>query len=125
MTPSRKENHLTHENKELKPCPFCGSGNVLAIGPFVAGRDVHCVGCGATIFWSESPKGKEGELWNRRAPHPDGLREALEPLHIDGHQWSRRPCATCSKVTVSLGFDFGCIRYAKEKALAKSEGEMK
>lgn len=53
------------------------------------------------------------------------LAEALEPLHTDSHQWSRRPCATCQKITGNLGRPFGCIRYAAEKALRETEGGAK
>lgn len=34
-------------------------------------------------------------------------------LDADPHQWSKRPCATCSSITKAIGRDFGCVRYAK------------
>ena len=43
------------------------------------------------------------------------LESALEHLYSDGHQWGRRPCATCQKIVDLVGFDFGCIRYAREE----------
>ena len=57
---------------------------------------------------------------------PDQMGEVisvLESLHHDGHQWSRRPCATCQGITDRLGVRFGCIRYAYDKARASSSGE--
>lgn len=47
------------------------------------------------------------------------LEGAYEPLYADGHQWSRRPCATCQKITNTIGAKFGCIRFAAEKAAPK------
>jgi len=41
----------------------------------------------------------------RRVANLDG---PLRALNIDGHQWSSRPCQTCSDLTDVLGWQFGC-----------------
>ena len=36
----------------------------------------------------------------------------LSLIQQDPHQWSTRPCSTCSAVTVASGIHFGCVAYA-------------
>jgi len=43
------------------------------------------------------------------------LREALDSLFKDPHQWSTRGCGTCEKMTKILKVDVGCVRYKKLK----------
>lgn len=65
---------------ELKPCPFCGSGDVDAEG-WLNGqgqRGPECLECGATA--------QSAEAWNRRTP-PEGM--TLVPREItaeSGHK---------------------------------------
>jgi hypothetical protein len=122
------EEILTPENKETFPCQNTDKEIWRERPGDYYSDSIHAtkdggigINCGGRVMvlaaskWFELANDRLNEI-DRRAPHPDGLREALYLLYIDGHLWSRRPCATCSKVTASLGFDFGCIRYAKDKA---------
>jgi hypothetical protein len=43
------------------------------------------------------------------------VKVSAELLYKDNHYWSTRGCQTCLAITTLLGFDFGCIRYAKER----------
>lgn len=42
------------------------------------------------------------------------MKVAMDLLYKDAHHWSKRPCQTCRAITELFGFDFGCIRKAKE-----------
>jgi hypothetical protein len=53
------------------------------------------------------------------APAPD----ALDGLYRDPHQWSQRPCETCANLSKFFGYDFGCVRFAKERAALRAKGE--
>jgi len=44
----------------------------------------------------------------------DIVKIAADMIYKDSHCWSKRPCSTCHAITNMLGFDFGCIRKAKE-----------
>jgi len=46
----------------------------------------------------------------------------LALMQVDPHQWSARPCDTCRTVTALAGEDFGCVKYAKDKAKRKPGG---
>lgn len=54
------------ERFHLKPCPFCGSNNII----FGRDRNRHvyaiCIKCGAEGGWSANYKGAIGN-WNMRA----------------------------------------------------------
>lgn len=50
------------------------------------------------------------------------VKAGMEQLYHDPHQWSRRPCGTCKSITRPLGEDFGCVRYAKERAAGEGRG---
>ena len=39
-------------------------------------------------------------------------------LFEDSHQFSKRPCETCRKITEIIGKDFGCVRLAKQSRLS-------
>jgi hypothetical protein len=39
----------------------------------------------------------------------------LSLLQNDPHQWSTRPCPTCSSITTIIGKPFGCILMAEQK----------
>ena len=43
-------------------------------------------------------------------------KAVLELLYKDPHQWSERPCPTCTAISALVGEPFGCTRFAKEKA---------
>lgn len=36
-------------------------------------------------------------------------------IETDPHQWSSRPCQTCTAVSALIGRDFGCVKVRKEK----------
>lgn len=38
----------------------------------------------------------------------EGIDEAFKLIEGDPHQWSTRPCPTCSVITRLIGRDFGC-----------------
>lgn len=48
------------------------------------------------------------------------LEPVLRLLQKDPHQWSKRPCATCSSVSSIVGYSFGCVRNSEEAALLRS-----
>jgi Lar family restriction alleviation protein len=65
---------------ELKPCPFCGGEAVYYIDHTTECCDsVYCQTCGAAVsdFDLEGPQGSCVELWNRRAPDPALIAEAV------------------------------------------------
>lgn len=37
------------------------------------------------------------------------MEAALSLIEGDPHQWSTRPCGTCSAVTTLIGRPFGCV----------------
>lgn len=47
------------------------------------------------------------------------VRTTLALLQKDPHQWSTRPCATCSAISAIVGESFGCERYAREKGIPR------
>jgi len=57
------ENKKNNLNKGLLPCPFCGGKAEIGGDPH-GDRDVHCVGCGVSMF----DTCLEGaiEAWNKR-----------------------------------------------------------
>lgn len=42
------------------------------------------------------------------------LVEALELIQTDMHQFSKRPCPTCKRISLIMDKDFGCVAKAKE-----------
>lgn len=61
------------DDKELLPCPFCGSANVdptYSLGSRSDGTHVHAAGCDVCgAVGPDTPDdSKIGEAWNRRAP---------------------------------------------------------
>jgi len=43
------------------------------------------------------------------------MTAALDLIQKDPHQWSKRPCPTCSVVSTLVGKPFGCTLYAIQK----------
>jgi hypothetical protein len=41
-------------------------------------------------------------------------KAALDMFYVDPHQWSTRPCQTCSAVSALTGAPFGCERYKQD-----------
>jgi len=39
----------------------------------------------------------------------------LELIQKDPHQWSKRPCSTCSAISTIIGKPFGCILKATKE----------
>ena len=50
-----------------------------------------------------------------RAAAQEIVKVAADVLYRDPHQWSLRGCQTCQVMSTLLGFEFGCVRYAKER----------
>jgi hypothetical protein len=50
------------------------------------------------------------------------LGASLDLIQADPHQWSERPCSTCSAVTAITGQNFGCVRYARLRQAARAGG---
>jgi Lar family restriction alleviation protein len=73
----RKDRYMS---EELKPCPFCGSKNVVVYE--LKGQKtlwIECKGCWASSNALDSSKKAQAiKLWNTRTD--TALREALEPL---------------------------------------------
>lgn len=44
------------------------------------------------------------------------VRTVLGALQKDGHQWSTRPCGTCTAISALVGYPFGCDQFRIEKA---------
>ena len=38
---------------------------------------------------------------------------AIDLIYKDPHQWSTRPCSTCTAVTALLGKEFGCVIFKR------------
>ena len=53
-------------NKELKPCPFCGS-KILNVTNAMGEWWVDCKGCAASTIMASTEE-KAIEAWNRRTP---------------------------------------------------------
>ena len=47
------------------------------------------------------------------------LREAIIALDYDPHNYSKRGCPTCERLTDALGEPFGCIRYRMTGEMAR------
>lgn len=45
------------------------------------------------------------------------VEAVVDLLQNDPHQWSTRPCSTCTAVSGVLGKPFGCLKYKEEKEL--------
>jgi hypothetical protein len=57
---------------------------------------------------------------NTRSP----FQLSADILQKDPHQWSERPCATCTVISGLLGDNFGCLRYAeglRKQRLARAQ----
>ena len=57
---------------KLKPCPFCGSNQVIIDDISTEDEEyymIYCETCGAATSFGDASETKEGatELWNRRA----------------------------------------------------------
>jgi hypothetical protein len=39
---------------------------------------------------------------------------AMELIYKDSHNWSARPCGTCTAISAIIGKPFGCDRYREE-----------
>ena len=73
---------------ELKPCPFCGGGNMridIGLAEFVDG-EVTCLDCGGNV--GNHPNRAEAvAAWNRRTPDPavltlvEAARGLMSALH--------------------------------------------
>lgn len=88
------------DDKELLPCPFCGSANVdptYSLGSRSDGTHVHAAGCDVCgAVGPDTPDdSKIGEAWNRRAPpaavESQGvdaylLGTAVDRTHFDGEE---------------------------------------
>lgn len=48
-------------------------------------------------------------------PRHDPLAEAVRVLNKDPHDYSMRPCPTCTAMTAALGEPFGCVAKVKAK----------
>lgn len=63
------ENILTAEEANLKPCPFCGSDNIMAAVNPIHNTSVFCRGCG-TATKSFATAKEAIDLWNTRKELP-------------------------------------------------------
>jgi Lar family restriction alleviation protein len=57
------------DNKELLPCPFCGSDDLHSTGNGVYSSYIECNGCGASGPAADHADNEQA-LWNRRAAQP-------------------------------------------------------
>ena len=51
-------------SKELKPCPFCGSEELVT---YYDGIFIECKTCNVTVIFHNRTREKIIEAWNRRA----------------------------------------------------------
>lgn len=56
---------------DLKPCPFCGAGDLSPCRDEFGGRITLCDNCGAAGPSSEDDPEQISEPWNRRATTPE------------------------------------------------------
>lgn len=60
---------MTEKTQKLKPCPFCGSGDIEILTPYPKKDDsalIYCFGCDLRIPKNSTPEAIAA--WNRRAP---------------------------------------------------------
>jgi Lar family restriction alleviation protein len=99
------------ENKELKPCPFCGGEAEVIDGPCNSWQ-VMCGGCFAKADWSNDSCAKAIAAWNTR-PDP-WIRITPETMpEEDGEYWvlGRAGQKGCVGYSVKYGWtDFQHIR---------------
>jgi len=56
------------ETEKLKPCPFCGSWNVIAVRAMTGNYMVKCFSCKAGVSFSGLAEKEEvSDAWNKRA----------------------------------------------------------
>jgi len=63
-------------SEKIKPCPFCGSDNVIERHEFV---ECICCGGGGGLM-SNGFYDSVVEVWNTRPPLPDDIREITDYL---------------------------------------------
>ena len=51
------------------------------------------------------------------------LKQVLNLLQGDPHQWSSRPCPTCRTISGIVGEPFGCVLHAQQKKRVQSADE--
>ncbi len=90
-------------------CPrICANqcSTMLSIGP----ERPHCIGC-EKIQAALALKSPAAQVLAER--DKEVVRAIALRLDADPHQWSKRPCATCSDISKLVGIDFGCVAYEK------------
>lgn len=106
---------------ELKPCPFCGSNNIVIYdksfnsGPYY---DIFCRDCQASVRFADESETEEGavNMWNTRiAPErkPMTLDEAIE--HCE--EVATKNCSECAEEHKQLAKWLRTLKYLEENAV--------
>lgn len=106
---------------ELKPCPFCGSNNIVIYdksfnsGPYY---DIFCRDCQASVRFADESETEEGavNMWNTRiAPErkPMTLDEAIE--HCE--EVATKNCSECAEEHQQLANWLHTLKYLEENAV--------
>jgi Lar family restriction alleviation protein len=106
---------------ELKPCPFCGSNNIVIYdksfnsGPYY---DIFCRDCQASVRFADESETEESavNMWNTRiAPErkPMTLDEAIE--HCE--EVATKNCSECAEEHKQLANWLRTLKYLKENAV--------
>lgn len=109
------------KNNKLKPCPFCGSDNIVIYdksfnsGPYY---DIFCRDCEASVHFADESETEEGavNMWNTRiAPErkPMTLDEAIEHCI----EKACRDCSECAKEHQQLANWLCELKYLKQNAV--------
>jgi len=113
------------EVNKLKPCPFCGSENIV-LGTYLGDvHDVRCVQCQATFVGNSEQECIE--KWNKRnsQPMPQGIIDSLEKMAARMYDWLEM-CSGCPAdgycgLEGSRAESEQCIN-AMAKAMARAAG---
>lgn len=106
---------------ELKPCPFCGSNNIVIYDKSFNSRlyyDIFCRDCEASVHFADGNETEEGavNMWNTRiAPErkPMTLDEAIE--HCE--EVATKNCSECAEEHKQLANWLRTLKYLEENAV--------
>lgn len=106
---------------ELKPCPFCGSNNIVIYDKSFNSRlyyDIFCRDCEASVHFADENETEEGavNMWNTRiAPErkPMTLDEAIE--HCE--EVATKNCSECAEEHKQLANWLRTLKCLEENAI--------
>ena len=106
---------------ELKPCPFCGSNNIVIYDKSFNSRlyyDILCRDCEASVHFADENETEEGaaNMWNTRiAPErkPMTLDEAIEHCK----EVATKNCSECAEEHKQLANWLRTLKYLEENAV--------